>query len=91
MITTFVVKSPIHGYWGMGYENTSTLEKSFSNETAARKHLRRCNKAYEIQRSKGATGEIQESFLREMCDRVSFSFRGPSLLVKRTVTEEPLV
>jgi len=89
VITTFVVKSPIHGYWGMGYENTSTLEKSFSNETAARKHLRRCNKAYEIQRSGGT--RIQESFLREMCDRVSFSFRGPSLLVKRTVTEEPLV
>jgi len=92
---TFVVKSPIHGYGGMGYENTSILERSFTSEAEARKHLRRCDKAWQITDRLDTPGhpymtDHEEAFSREMCDNVSFFYRGPSSLFERTVNETQL-
>lgn len=95
-MTTFVVRSPIHGYSGMDYEGTSVLERSFTNEAQARKRLRRCNLAAALYDRvvHGPVGsyytDAQEAFLREMCENVSFHYRGPSTLVKRTVIDEQI-
>lgn len=95
-MTTFVVLSPIHGYSGMGYSGISVLERSFTDEAQARKHLRRCNLAAALYDRVvyGPVGsyhtDAQEAFLREMCENVSFHYRGPSTLVRRTVVDEQI-
>ena len=84
----YIVQSPIYGYSGMGYESTHILEKSFDKETDARKHLKRCNKAWQIYREVTAYPgrcytDREEIFTREICDGVSFHFSGHSKLFKR--------
>jgi hypothetical protein len=92
MNISYVVKSPIHGYSGSGYEGRDILEDSFTTEDGARNYLARCNRAFEIQdaahQSRKYIDGQQLEFIGEMCDGYSFYFTGPSWLVKRTVTEE---
>jgi purine nucleoside phosphorylase len=98
MSATFIVKTPIHGYSGMGYESHSHLEREFTDENEARKHLRRCNRAWELQDledgviynipGKRYLTDAETEFVREMTEQVSFSFEGPSVLLKRTTVDE---
>lgn len=100
MATTshFVLRVPIHGYSGMGYESHSHLTKTYANETEARKWFRRYSKAWELtsRQDKWYQGQPdsllwtdrEEAFMREMSEVVSFSFRGPPTLSRATITEE---
>lgn len=83
--TSFVVKSPIYGYSGMGYESVYTVEESFDTEEKARTHLALCNQAYN-----GKGGTMAEDIYFNMTECLSFKYTGPSTLVKRTIIEEQI-
>lgn len=84
----YVVKFPIYGYRGMGYESQNFITKSFSEECFARKYAKHVNKAFEInealrlQKIPYAT-DMQNIFMDYMEENVSFSIKGPAQIFKR--------
>lgn len=96
----YVLRIPIHGYSGMGYETVNPLVKTYDDETEARRWLRRYTKAWELTKRQDTWyhgqpiaalwNDREEAFMREMSDVVSFSFRGPPTLSLATTTEQTL-
>lgn len=99
--TQYILRVPIHGYNGMGYESQSHLVKTFTDEDAACKWYHRYVKAWELterqaQWSLGDDSSLlwndrEEEFMREMDDNVSFSIEGPPTLSRATTVEEPII
>ncbi len=99
--TQYILRVPIHGYSGMGYESQSHFTKTFTDKEAALKWYRRYTKAWELTQrqatwSRGDPISIlwndrEEEFMREMDDNVSFSIEGPPILSRATTVEEPIM
>ncbi len=95
MSIKYIVKTPIHGYSGMGYESMPVLRTEFDTLEAAKKCLCRFNKVYKINYAlkcgeKEYLSDREEAFMRAMQDNVSYSVEGTSFIVKQTVVEEPV-
>ncbi len=82
----FVVKSPIYGYNGQGFENQKHILTYFDAKDDAIMYKNRCNKAFEI-------GEKYENTDNECIfyDRItninSYKFVGLSVAYKITLEE----
>ncbi len=94
-ITTvsYVVRTRIHGYNGMGWEGETHKESSFWNEPAARKRMAdiralrqaaTCTNCTEDEAALEQERELED----QLTDGRSFCFKGEPVLIKRTVTEE---
>jgi hypothetical protein len=87
LTTTYLVRTPIHGYSGMGYESIPYLEYEFKDEQKARKWKKHCDFAYKIQHQHYHFGceDRYDDYIRKMTDEISYSFRGESKIYKKQV------
>lgn len=95
MITTtqYIVKTPIHGYTGMGYSHLYHITKSFDTERKARKWKKHCDFCVKIHLVKYFPGneERLDEYIRYMTDEISYHIKGASKIYKRTIQEEELI
>ncbi len=85
-IIQFIVKTPIYGYSGCGYDGDYT-EKSFNKIQDAQKHLNLCDKFFKLTNDDNNFDELGDVY-SELTDGNSFSIKGNSILIKRTIIDD---
>ncbi len=77
----FVVKSPIYGYNGQGYQNKKFILTYFDDKKSAIEYKNRCNTAYEIG-EKSSCSVNEGKFHDNMTHNNSYYFTGLSVAYK---------
>jgi hypothetical protein len=86
-INSYLVRTPIYGYNGMGYDHARFLEKEFDSLQKAQKWARKCDRVFN---GDGAKTSLWEAFYREMTDNISYSIKGLSKIYEKTVIMKEL-
>lgn len=86
---SYVVRTRIHGYSGMGYQHLSHFQSSHETELSARKRMDDIRAVRQAATVTNCTeDEAADDLEWELTDGRSFCFKGDPVLIKRTVTEE---
>lgn len=86
---TYVVRTRIYGYNGMGYDHLSHVESSHATELSARERMAAIQAVRQAATVTNCTDdEAADELEWDLTDGRSYCFKGDPVLIKRTVTEE---